>query len=72
MNARIPTTFPRNAGASGDVFLPSDRKIIRIEDYRRDRLRLRPEPRLAVAVWMIPANDPTTPTGAPAAAMRAA
>lgn len=72
MNARIPTTFPRNAGASGDVFSPSDRKIIRMDEWRRDRYRALPMPSLAVAVWMIPANDPTPPTGAPAAAMRAA
>ena len=74
MNARIPTTFPRNAGASGDVFSPSDRKIIRMEDYRRDQLRLRPAPTVHLPGWMIACatNDPTPPTGAPAAALRAA
>lgn len=71
MNARIPTTSPRNAGASGDVFSPSDRKIIRMDEWRRDRYRARPMPSLAVAVWMIPANDPNPPAS-PAAAMRAA
>lgn len=64
--------FPRERGATGEVFSPSDRRIIRIEDWRRDRYRMRPMPSLSVAVWMIPANDPTPPSGAPAAAMRAA
>lgn len=65
--------FPAlSGGASGEVFSPSDRKVIRIEDWRRDRCNTRPMPSLAVAVWMIPANDPTPPSGAPAAAMRAA
>lgn len=75
MNARsIITSARASGGASGDVFSPSDRKIIRIEDYRRDRLRLHPAPTVHLPGWMIAraSNDPTPPTGAPAAAMRAA
>jgi hypothetical protein len=58
--------------APTEILSPSDRKVIRLEDWRRDRLRQRPMPTLRVAVWMVPSNDPTPPTGAPAAALRAA
>ena len=51
-------------GCGGSAGAGTDhRKIIRIEDYLRDRYLARPMPSLAVAVWMVPANDPTPPTG---------
>ena len=67
------TIIPRDAGATGEVFSPSDRKIIRMDEYRAARMiRPRPAPTVHMPPWMMaaPANDPTPPSSP--APMRAA
>lgn len=71
MNTRN-SSVPRASGSAitGELFSPSDRKVIRMDDWRRDRLNQRHMPTLSMPGWIIgPAsNDPTPPRGgAPAA-----
>ena len=68
------TINPRDAGAlTGEVFSPSDRKIIRMDAYLEARMiRPRPAPTVHMPPWMMsaPANDPNPPSSP--AAQRAA
>ena len=64
-NTQLVSNKSREGGArDGELFSPSDRKIIRMDDWKRDRLRLRPAPTLHLPGWMIasPANDPNPPS----------
>lgn len=73
-NTPLVSNHSREGGArDGEMFSPSDRKIIRIDEYRAARmLRLRPAPTVHMPPWMMatPANDPNPPSS-PAAARAA-
>ena len=73
-NTPLVSNKSREGGArDGELFSPSDRKIIRMDAYREARMiRPRPAPTVHMPPWMMsaPANDPNPPSS-PAAARAA-